>query len=163
MSEAESTLAQELRQLSREIRERIETHEVDEAQRELGVLDRLREAWKSVGAELLAGPAVPGRREVLDAAHKVTLLAHPNETIADIARAFGASRRSVRDTMKRVGVYQAPPRPRHADICWDDEPDLGKVPDRVLAAKLGCPHGTVTMARRRRGIPAARRAKRGAS
>jgi Trp operon repressor len=40
------------------------------------------------------------------------------------------------------------------DIVWDEQLLLGKVPDRVIAEKLGVSVTTVCLARTRRGIPA---------
>lgn len=45
-------------------------------------------------------------------------------------------------------------RASHTD--WTTVPDLGRVPDRVIAARLGCCVSTVVKARQARGIPACR-------
>lgn len=42
----------------------------------------------------------------------------------------------------------------HTD--WTSVPDLGQVPDRVIATRLGCCVSTVVKARQARGIPACR-------
>lgn len=124
-------------------------------------LELLAAEWAKAGAALFRGPAVPTRAEVIFAAKRVVLLAlvRKGMTITQAARRCNTSRRAIRDSMKHVGVYQAPPKLPTRD--WDAETDLGKVPDRVLAERHDCSPGTVAKARRARGIAAYRRGSAG--
>jgi hypothetical protein len=49
-------------------------------------------------------------------------------------------------------------KPRCANVDWDKVEDLGKVPDKVLAERLGCSVPAVYNARRLRKIPSVRQA-----
>lgn len=49
---------------------------------------------------------------------------------------------------------------RRTSINWDQVPELGKVFDTVLAARLGVSHTAVAKARKARGLPAVARKKR---
>jgi hypothetical protein len=78
---------------------------------------------------------------------------------ADIARKYGLKPTSIGTARRRRGipsfVEEGKTRPDHAkkNIDWDSVEDLGKVPDLVLAKRLGLSSVTsVTRARKYRGI-----------
>jgi hypothetical protein len=78
--------------------------QIDHAQ----AIASMREAWTKEGERLLAGPEVPSRRDVIDAAVRVLLAGlRGHASITAGARLLGTSRRALRDSMKRHGVYRA--------------------------------------------------------
>lgn len=116
-------------------------------------LEILAAEWARAGAALFRGPTVPSRAEVIFAAKRVVLLALVRKGVSITAAAARCktSRRALRDSMRLVGVYQAP---TIRTIDWESETDLGKVPDSVVAKRLHCSPSAVARARRVRGIPA---------
>ncbi len=66
--------------------------------------------WCAAGIELFLreGVGLPSRRTIDDAAHRVMLLAvlRHQRSITGAAQALETSRRALRDTMKRLGLYE---------------------------------------------------------
>jgi hypothetical protein len=122
----------------------------------------LRDEWTKAGKALFEGPSIPSRNEVIDAAKRVVLAAMKRAglSITAAAKRCGSSRRAIRDNQKRAGIYEAPRATvGRQDIDWDAEPDLGKVPDYVLAERHRCGLATVASARHTRNIPGFRRGR----
>jgi hypothetical protein len=65
--------------------------------------------WCAAGVDLFLrdGAAVPSRRTIDDAAHRVMLVVvlRRHRSITAAAQALETSRRALRDTMKRLGIY----------------------------------------------------------
>lgn len=116
--------------------------------------------WAKAGAALFRGPAIPSRAEVIFAAKRVVLaaLVRKGVSITEVAKRCQTSRRAIRQSMKYVGVYQAPAQKA---IDWESETDLGTVPDSVIAKRLHCSPSAVARARRARGIAAYRKGQVG--
>jgi len=79
---------------------------------------------------------------------------------ADLAIKHGVKASSLGNARRRRGIPSfvedggTPPKRAKRGIDWDDEPLLGKVPDRVLQRKLGLASASsVSRARKFRGIP----------
>jgi hypothetical protein len=66
--------------------------------------------WCAVGLDLFLreGAPLPSRRTIDDAAHRVMLLVvlRRHRSITAAAKALETSRRALRDTMKRLGIYE---------------------------------------------------------
>lgn len=69
---------------------------------------------------------------------------------ATIAQELGITPARVYAELKRAGLLQV----QFTRVDWNAEPDLGKVPDMVLAKKYGVTPTAVLSARKSRGIPA---------
>lgn len=71
-------------------------------------LAAMRTAWDRRGAELFAGETIPARADVYDAAVSVVLegLVVAGASITEISELCNTSRRSVRDILRRLGLYR---------------------------------------------------------
>ena len=76
------------------------------------------------------------------------------ESLDSIARRSGVSRGKVRKALKDVVAIRKPghtrPGPRELGPEWDD---LGRIPDTLLAERIGCTRQNVAKVRWARGIP----------
>ena len=74
-------------------------------------LAAMRAAWTRRGEELFGGDAIPSRRAVYDAAVSVVLegLVVAGASITEISEICSTSRRAVRDTLRRLGLYRGRP------------------------------------------------------
>jgi hypothetical protein len=67
-----------------------------------------------------------------------------------LAAKWGIGYQTARRTVARLGAVTAP---RRVSSPVHEHPDLGVVPDRVIAAQLGVSEQVVSRARRKAGIP----------
>jgi hypothetical protein len=118
------------------------------------LLARMRRAWTVAGERLFAGPNPPTRAEAIEAASWALFSAFEGTSLTDAALVCKTGRKIVRETLHRMGGYFRGRATRVVD--YDAEPDLGVVPDRILAEKHGVSRHAVSQARQRRGIVAAR-------
>lgn len=100
------------------------------------------------------------RREAVAAA----LEADPTISNRELALQYDVAQETAKAVREDLGLSSSyaeraarrPPRGRGREsVDWDSVRDLGKVPDHVIAARLGVDRSAVAHARRARGIPAA--------
>lgn len=79
------------------------------------ILQRMHLEWQRAGEVLFAGPQLPARKELVDAALRIVLVGLREGgglTLTRMAADLRTSRRALRDTLRRLGLM--PPRPPRA-------------------------------------------------
>ena len=116
----------------------------------------IAEEWDAERATLFAADApTPTREALMKGAKRAWLTAaqRAGMTISEISRACNTSRRAVRDTMKYVGCYKAPPPRMLRPSNLREVEDIGQLRDADIARREGCSAQAVRKERLRRGLP----------